>query len=82
MKNLWGSKYLGGQVIVILGKKYTSYRADLKTLSLENLNERRERLCLSFAKKISKMKKEKIIPKEYNQTEHGKNKKIKNSSLG
>ena len=54
---------------VILGKKYTSYKAGLKTLRLENLNERRERLCLSFARKsIQNEKARKLFPK--NITKH------------
>ena len=59
---------------VILGKKYTSYKAGLKTLRLENLNDRRERLCLSFARKsIQNEKARKLFPK--NITKHNMKKR-------
>ena len=38
-------------VIVIMGEKFQNYKHGLKTLKLETLEKRRERLCLSFAKK-------------------------------
>lgn len=38
-------------VRVIMGEKYQNYMHGLKTLKLETLDKRRERLCLSFAKK-------------------------------
>ena len=40
-------------VRVIIGKKYDSYKKILKELKLENLDTRREKLCLKFAKKLS-----------------------------
>ena len=42
---------------VILGEKYIDYRNALKKLDIESLYERREALCLKFAKKnVSKAK--------------------------
>ena len=38
---------------VIMGQKYHSYRNALNKLNLENLNERRENLCLTFAQRTS-----------------------------
>ena len=38
-------------VRVIMGNKYQSYKKSLKILKMETLEERREKLCLSFAKK-------------------------------
>ena len=38
-------------VRVIMSDKYQNYMHGLKTLKLETLDKRRERLCLSFAKK-------------------------------
>ena len=39
---------------VIMGQKYHSYRNALNKLNLENLNDRREILCLNFAQRSSK----------------------------
>ena len=36
---------------VIMGSKYESYKKSLKTLNIDSLKARREKLCLSFAKK-------------------------------
>ena len=36
---------------IILGSEYTSYRNALKFLNLETLDQRRDKLCLKFAKK-------------------------------
>ena len=59
---------------VILGNNYTSYKAGLESVKIENLDERRERLCLSFAKKrIQNEKASKLFPKK--QSEHSKGKK-------
>ena len=44
-------------VKAMLGKKYSTYKEGLKKLKLNDLNQRRERLCLSFAKKCIKNKK-------------------------
>ena len=38
---------------VILGKSYTSYNNALKELNIDSLQDRRESLCLKFAKKMS-----------------------------
>ena len=54
---------------LILGNHYLSYEQALKKLDLENLHERRETLCLAFAKKSSKNQKSKdMFPK--NEKEH------------
>ena len=59
---------------VILGKKYTSYKAGLKSLGLDNLDERRGKLCLSFARKsIQNEKARKLFPK--NVTAHSMKKR-------
>ena len=49
-----------------MGKKYTSYKDGLKTLRIQTLDDRREVLCLSFAKKCLKNEKIKSLfpPKE------------------
>ena len=39
---------------IILGSRYESYKNALKTLTLENLDERRNKLCLKFSKKAEK----------------------------
>ena len=39
---------------VILGEKYVGYKKSLKKLDLETLNDRREQLCLNFAKSCMK----------------------------
>ena len=50
---------------VILGKKYTSYRNALKELNIDSLEERRESLCIKFAKKCLKVNKlRKMFPKK------------------
>ena len=36
---------------VIMGSQYTTYKEGLKILNIQNLDERRENLCLGFAKK-------------------------------
>ena len=45
----------------MMGKKYTEYDEALKYLNLEKLSERRQKLCLSFAKKCIKHEKAKIL---------------------
>ena len=40
---------------VILGKKYTSYNSALNELNIDSLQDRRESLCLKFAKKCLKV---------------------------
>ena len=42
---------------VILGSNYTTYKKGLKILNIQSLDERREALCLSFAKKCLKNEK-------------------------
>ena len=39
---------------VILDQRYKSYRNALNTLNLESLNDRREKLCLTFAQRTLK----------------------------
>jgi hypothetical protein len=47
-----------------MGKKYLSYKNGLKSLNLENLDDRREKLCLKFAKNCLKHEKVKnMFPK-------------------
>ena len=42
---------------IILGEDYVSYREALKTLCLDSLKERRDKLCLNFALKAEKHEK-------------------------
>ena len=42
-------------VKVILKEGYTDYKSGLKTLNIESLYDRREKLCLRFAKKCLKI---------------------------
>ena len=42
---------------VIMGKNYTTYKNALHFLRIDNLDKRREKLCLSFAKKCLKNEK-------------------------
>ena len=44
---------------IILDDKYKSYKNALEKLDIENLSDRREKLCLNFAKKASKNPKSK-----------------------
>ena len=46
---------------VILGPKYTTYKEGLKILKMQTLNDRREALCLSFAKKCLRNEKVKSM---------------------
>ena len=39
---------------IILGDNYVSYKESLKSLSLETLKSRRDKLCLNFVKKAEK----------------------------
>ena len=39
---------------IILGKEFRNYKNALKMLNIENLDERREKICLKFAKKCLK----------------------------
>ena len=55
---------------IILGDRYVSYKVALKTLNLESLLTRRDKLCLNFAKKAEKHEKFskwfKVAPKKPN----------------
>ena len=52
---------------IILGKYYTSYENALDKLNMKTLNERRQTLCLNFAKKGLKIKAmQKLFPKYTN----------------
>ena len=52
---------------IILGDKYISYENALKVMKLQSLKERREDLCLKFAKKCLQVPKlEKMFPKNHN----------------
>ena len=56
-------------VKVILQDQYNGYQNGLAKLGLENLNQRRENLCLEFAKKCTKHEKlQHMFPKH--QKEH------------
>ena len=48
-------------VRIILGKKYSSYKKDLKRLNIESLNDRRDKICLKFAKNCLQNEKAKSI---------------------
>ena len=57
-------------IVIILGKKYTSYSDALKILKIEPLKDRRKLLCLKFAKNCLKVDKlRKMFPKS--STKHG-----------
>ena len=45
---------------IILQRSYTSYEEALNILGLENLKERRSRLCLKFAKRCLKYEKKNV----------------------
>ena len=52
---------------IILGDKYVSYENALKVLKLQSLKERREELCLKFARKCLEVPKfEKMFPRNHN----------------
>ena len=58
---------------VILGKKYTSYKNALKELNIDSLHDRRESLCLKFAKKCLKVNKlRKMFPRKVTMHEMSK----------
>ena len=55
---------------VIMGKSYTTYKNGLEYLNLDTLDQRREKLCLKFAKQCLKTEKvKKFFPLE--NTKHG-----------
>ena len=65
---------------VILGNRYIGYRKSLQKLDLETLDERREKLCLNFARKCLKNNKTKHlfpINVKSHQMETGKKEKFK-----
>merc|ERR1711911_163255 len=50
---------------IILGKRYTSYSDALKLLDMKSLEDRRQSLCLKFARKCLEVKKlRKMFPKK------------------
>ena len=52
-------------VKIIMKDNYSDYKNGLKTLGIETLFERREKLCLKFPKKMFKDRKfQKIVPFE------------------
>ena len=65
-------------VRVIMGDKYKDYMHGLKTLKLETLEKRRERLCLSFAKKCLNIEKVRhLFPKNVSKHKMKKRKQQK-----
>ena len=44
-------------VKIMLGKKYKDYESALEHVDLDNLSERRNKLCLKFAKNVLKIRK-------------------------
>merc|ERR1712197_7857 len=46
---------------LILGPKYNNYEQALKYLHIDSLDQRREKLCLSFAKKCIKLNNMKLL---------------------
>ena len=51
-------------VRVILGRNYSTYKDGLQNLRLENLNKRREAICVKFAKNcLNNEKVSSIFPK-------------------
>ena len=58
---------------IILGKRYTSYSDALKLLDMKSLEERRQFLCLKFARKCLEVKKlRKMFPKKLTMHEMSK----------
>ena len=79
---------------LILKKQYTTYQNALNLLQLENLKNRRESLCLQFAKKcLTNTKMKRLfhkIPKKHKMltrlkqkisTKHARKKRLKNSPV-
>ena len=60
---------------IILQNEYKSYESALQILDLENLVERRERLCLQFAKKMCKSSKNEMSISPQKQNSPNENKK-------
>ena len=80
-----------GAVRIIFGEKYESYEQSLKQLKLDNLQARRDKLCLSFAKKsLQLFKFKQLFPINSNRATRNSNKflvkkyrteRAKNSSI-
>ena len=81
-------------VKIILGGQYNGYRNSLKNLNMETLDERREKLCLNFAKRCLRNEKtSKSFPEnsknhvmknrkqEKYQVQHANTKRFKESAL-
>ena len=64
-------------VRVILKYKYTTYRAGLKYLNMQTLEQRREVLCLRFAKRCLKTEKVKNMFPKNDSGQKMKKKKMK-----
>ena len=64
-------------VKVIMGKGYSTYKKALKELKIDNLNERRTKLCLTFAKKSLKNEKVKDMFPLQKSKHHMKKRKMK-----
>ena len=64
-------------VKVIMGKNYTTYKNALNFLRIDNLNKRREKLCLSFAKKCLKNEKVKDLFPLHKSKHQMKKRKVK-----
>ena len=64
-------------VRLIMGAKYKDYNDDLKRLNLENLEKRRDNLCLKFAKNCLKTEKVKGIFKKHESNHKMKKRKTK-----
>ena len=60
-------------VKIMMGQKYDEYDEALKYLNLEKLSERRQKLCLSFAKKCIKHEKAKQLFPLNNHIKHLRN---------
>ena len=60
-------------VKIMMGQKYSDYDDALKYLNMEKLSERRQKLCLSFAKKCVKNEKAKVLFPLNNHAKHLRN---------
>ena len=58
---------------IILGDQYLNYKNAMKVLNLQSLEERRESLCLKFAKKCLIVKKYRSMFPKRHQVQHLKN---------
>ena len=64
-------------VRVIMGDSYRNYKHGLKILKIETLDKRRDKLCLSFAKKCFKKEKSNFPPKNSSKHNMKKRKRMK-----